>query len=303
MFRQLILGVGNNWLVSQAMQQYGMRLGASRFVAGSELDDAIKVVKDLNRDGIRATLDHLGESITRAEEAIQARDSYLRMLEVIHQEGVQSHVSLKLTMMGLNLSVDMARENLRQIVAKAHDYGNFVRIDMEDSRFTTDTLNLFQEIWSEYPANVGVVLQAYLYRTMDDLKTLSGVGRNLRIVKGAYMEPVSVAFPSKPDVDDNYVRLVEYSLSHGNYTAVATHDEVIIGHVLRYVKDHHIAADQFEFQMLYGVKYSVLRDLAREGYQTRVYVPWGRDWYAYYLRRIAERPANLLFFARNLVKR
>ncbi|OLZ10923.1 proline dehydrogenase family protein [Sulfobacillus thermosulfidooxidans] len=303
MFRQLILGVGNNWLVSQAMQQYGMRLGASRFVAGSELDDAIKVVKDLNGDGIRATLDHLGESITRAEEAIQARDSYLRMLDVIHQEGVQSHVSLKLTMMGLNLSVDMARENLRQIVAKAHDYGNFVRIDMEDSRFTTDTLNLFQEIWSEYPANVGVVLQAYLYRTMDDLKTLSGVGRNLRIVKGAYMEPVSVAFPSKPDVDDNYVRLVEYSLSHGNYTAVATHDEVIIGHVLRYVKDHHIAADQFEFQMLYGVKYSVLRDLAREGYQTRVYVPWGRDWYAYYLRRIAERPANLLFFARNLVKR
>ncbi|WP_028962713.1 proline dehydrogenase family protein [Sulfobacillus thermosulfidooxidans] len=303
MFRQLILGVGNNWLVSQAMQQYGMRLGASRFVAGSELDDAIKVVKDLNRDGIRATLDHLGESITRAEEAIQARDSYLRMLDVIHQEGVQSHVSLKLTMMGLNLSVDMARENLRQIVAKAHDYGNFVRIDMEDSRFTTDTLNLFQEIWSEYPANVGVVLQAYLYRTMDDLKTLSGVGRNLRIVKGAYMEPVSVAFPSKPDVDDNYVRLVEYSLSHGNYTAVATHDEVIIGHVLRYVKDHHIAPDQFEFQMLYGVKYSVLRDLAREGYQTRVYVPWGRDWYAYYLRRIAERPANLLFFARNLVKR
>ncbi|PSR28464.1 MAG: proline dehydrogenase [Sulfobacillus thermosulfidooxidans] len=303
MFRQLILGVGNNWLVSQAMQQYGMRLGASRFVAGSELDDAIKVVKDLNRDGISATLDHLGESITRAEEAIQARDSYLRMLDVIHQEGVQSHVSLKLTMMGLNLSADMARENLRQIVAKAHDYGNFVRIDMEDSRFTTDTLNLFQEIWSEYPANVGVVLQAYLYRTMDDLKTLSGVGRNLRIVKGAYMEPVSVAFPSKPDVDDNYVRLVEYSLSHGNYTAVATHDEVIIGHVLRYVKDHHIAPDQFEFQMLYGVKYSVLRDLAREGYQTRVYVPWGRDWYAYYLRRIAERPANLLFFARNLVKR
>ncbi|WP_020376664.1 proline dehydrogenase family protein [Sulfobacillus thermosulfidooxidans] len=303
MFRQLILGVGNNWLVSQAMQQYGMRLGASRFVAGSELDDAIKVVKDLNRDGIRATLDHLGESITRAEEAIQARDSYLRMLDVIHQEGVQSHVSLKLTMMGLNLSPDMARENLRQIVAKAHEYGNFVRIDMEDSRFTTDTLNLFQEIWSEYPANVGVVLQAYLYRTMDDLKTLSGVGRNLRIVKGAYMEPVSVAFPSKPDVDDNYVRLVEYSLSHGNYTAVATHDEVIIGHVLRYVKDHHIAPDQFEFQMLYGVKYSVLRDLAREGYQTRVYVPWGRDWYAYYLRRIAERPANLLFFARSLVKR
>ncbi|WP_053961138.1 proline dehydrogenase family protein [Sulfobacillus thermosulfidooxidans] len=303
MFRQLILGVGNNWLVSQAMQQYGMRLGASRFVAGSELDDAIKVIKDLNRNGIMATLDHLGESISRAEEAVQARDSYLRMLEVIHQEGVQSHVSLKLTMMGLNLSVDMARENLRQIVAKAHDYGNFVRIDMEDSRFTTDTLQLFQEIWSEYPANVGVVLQAYLYRTMDDLKTLSGVGRNLRIVKGAYMEPVSVAFPSKPDVDDNYVRLVEYSLSHGNYTAVATHDEVIIGHVLRYVKDHHIPPDQFEFQMLYGVKYSVLQDLAREGYQTRVYVPWGRDWYAYYLRRLAERPANLLFFARNLVKR
>ncbi len=303
MFRQLILGIGNNRLVSHAIQQYGLRLGASRFIAGPDLGDAIHVVRQLNQVGVEATLDSLGESVDRLEKATKARDNYLHMLDVIQKRGVQSHVSLKLTMMGLELSVDEARENVRQIVARANQYGNFVRIDMEDSRFTSATLKLFEDVWGEYPHNVGVVLQAYLYRTIDDLKTLSGMGKNFRIVKGAYMEPVSVAYPSKPDVDDNYVRLVKYSLSHGNYTAVATHDEAIVGQVLRYVKRHHISSDQFEFQMLYGVKQSILQDLANEGYRTRVYVPWGRDWYAYYLRRVAERPANLLFFARNLMRR
>ncbi|HBQ95138.1 MAG: proline dehydrogenase family protein [Firmicutes bacterium] len=303
MFRQLILGVGNNWLVAHTMQQYGMQLGARRFVAGANLDDAIGVVRDLNEKGIDATLDHLGESVTQLRQAEVARDSYLNMLDVIHAQGVRSHVSLKLTMMGLAINLDAARDNLRQIVERASDYNNFVRIDMEDSRFVSDTLALFQETWERYPDSVGAVLQAYLYRTMDDLTRLSETRKNLRIVKGAYMEPATVAFPSKPDVDDNYVRLVKYSLSKGNFTAVATHDETIIGQVLRYVKEHQIPRDAFEFQMLYGVKQSVLEELALDGYRTRVYVPWGHDWYAYYLRRIAERPANLLFFARNLMKR
>ncbi len=303
MFRQLILGVGNNWLVAHTMQQYGMQLGAKRFVAGATLDEAIQVVLNLNEKGIGVTLDHLGESVTQLAEADLARESYLRMLDVIHQEGVNSHVSLKLTMMGLGLSKDVARNNLKQIVERAREYGNFVRIDMEDSHVTTDTLNLFLETWAQYPQHVGIVLQAYLYRSMDDLKMLSETPKNIRIVKGAYMEPQSIAFPSKPDVDDNYVRLVKYSMSRGNFTAVATHDEVIIGQILRYVKEHNIPRDAFEFQMLYGVKQSVLEELAKDGYRARVYVPWGRDWYSYYLRRIAERPANLLFFARNLTKK
>ncbi|MCY0907104.1 MAG: proline dehydrogenase family protein [Sulfobacillus thermotolerans] len=303
MFKQIILGVGNNPLVSKTIGQYGMQLGASRFVAGATLDEAIRLVKDLNRRHMAATLDHLGESVTRLDEAAAARDSYLQMLDMIAETHVQSHVSVKLTMMGMAISEEAAANNLEAIVARAHEVQSFVRIDMEDSHFTTQTLRLFQDVWARYPDNVGVVLQAYLYRTMEDLKALSDPPKNFRIVKGAYQEPPSLAYPSKPDVDDNYVALVEASLHNGNYTAVATHDEQMIGKVLRYVASHNIPNDQFEFQMLYGVKLSVLEDLAQRGYTTRVYVPWGRDWYAYYLRRIAERPANLLFFARSLTKR
>ncbi len=303
MFKQIILGVGNNSLVSRTVQQYGMQMGAARFVAGSTLGQAIAAVKELNERGIAATLDHLGESVTRIEEAQAARNSYLAMLDAIAKEQVRSHVSLKLTMMGLAISEEACLGNLLEILDRAHQYGNFVRIDMEDSHFTAATLNMFQKAWDKYPENVGVVLQAYLYRTMEDLNSLSQPPKNFRIVKGAYQEPASLAYPSKPDVDDNYVALVQASLQHGNFTAVASHDEVVLGKVVRFLESQHIPQSQVEFQMLYGVKLSVLEDLARRGFAARVYVPWGRDWYAYYLRRIAERPANLLFFARSLAKR
>ena len=303
MFKQIILGVGNNSLVSRTIQQYGMQMGAARFVAGSTLAQAIAAVKELNERGIAATLDHLGESVTRIEEAQAARNSYLAMLDAIAKEQVRSHVSLKLTMMGLAISEEACLGNLLEILDRAHQYGNFVRIDMEDSHFTAATLNMFQKAWDKYPENVGVVLQAYLYRTMEDLNSLSQPPKNFRIVKGAYQEPASLAYPSKPDVDDNYVALVQASLQHGNFTAVASHDEVVLGKVVRFLESQHIPQSQVEFQMLYGVKLSVLEDLARRGFAARVYVPWGRDWYAYYLRRIAERPANLLFFARSLAKR
>ncbi len=303
MFRQLILGVGNNSLVSQAVQQYGMRMGAGRFVAGANLTEALAVVKDLNRRGIAVTLDHLGESVSQLSEADAARDSYLQMLDAIEQEHCQSHVSLKLTMMGLSVSREAAVENLTRVVAKAHAQNNFVRVDMEDSAFTAATISVFNEVWEQYPENVGLVLQAYLYRTMDDLKAMSASPRNFRIVKGAYREPVHLAYPSKPDVDDNYVALVKKSVELGNHTAIATHDEVIIGHILKYLENAKVPRSHIEFQMLFGVKLSVLEDLAHQGFSTRVYVPWGQDWYAYYLRRIAERPANLLFFARSLAKR
>ncbi len=280
-----------------------MQMGAARFVAGSTLPTALERVRDINSRGIMATMDHLGESVGDVTEAVDAKDSYLAMLDGIRQSGVQSTVSLKLTMMGLALDEELARRNLREIVAKAAEFQNYVRIDMENTPYTDATIRLFQEAHQIFPQNVGLVLQAYLYRTLDDLRNLSGSTANLRIVKGAYQEPVAMAFPSKPDVDENYVKLVQESLNLGNYTAIATHDERIIGQVLKFVHERNVPRERFEFQMLYGVGFSVLESLAHEGYRTRVYVPYGEDWYAYYVRRVAERPANLLFFARALFGR
>ena len=237
------------------------------------------------------------------QAAIAAKESYREILRTIAEKGLNANVSLKLTMMGLTVSVDLARGNLAAVVEDAAGFNNFVRIDMEDSPYTAITIDLFEEVWRKFPGHVGLVLQSYLYRTQDDLKRLSEPPKNFRIVKGAYREPVAVAFPSKPDVDDNYVELVRQSLELGNMTAIATHDEVVIGRVLKYLRSHHVTPEQFEFQMLYGVKLDVLEELAKEGYRTRVYVPYGQDWYAYYVRRIAERPANLLFFARALIGR
>lgn len=303
MFRELVLGLGNNAVVSGVVKRYGMNLGASRFVAGDSLATAVPVCQELNRRGIAVTLDHLGESVRDEPAAMEAKDSYLEILHTIADKGLQANVSLKLTMMGLAVSVDLARSNLAAVVEAAAGFNNFVRIDMEDSPYTSITIDLFEEVWKKFPGHVGLVLQSYLYRSQDDLKRLSEPPKNFRIVKGAYRESVAVAFPSKPDVDDNYVELVRQSLELGNVTAIATHDEVIIGRVLKYLKSHQVSPEQFEFQMLYGVKLGVLEELAKEGYRTRVYVPYGQDWYAYYVRRIAERPANMLFFARALIDR
>ncbi len=303
MFREMVLGLGNNAVVSGVVKRYGMNFGASRFVAGDSLTSAVLVCEDLNRRGIAVTLDHLGESVRDEQAAIAAKESYREILRTIAEKGLNANVSLKLTMMGLTVSVDLARGNLAAVVEDAAGFNNFVRIDMEDSPYTAITIDLFEEVWRKFPGHVGLVLQSYLYRTQDDLKRLSEPPKNFRIVKGAYREPVAVAFPSKPDVDDNYVELVRQSLELGNMTAIATHDEVVIGRVLKYLRSHHVTPEQFEFQMLYGVKLDVLEELAKEGYRTRVYVPYGQDWYAYYVRRIAERPANLLFFARALIGR
>lgn len=303
MFREVVLGLGGNPVVEGMVKRYGMQLGAARFVAGNTLPEAIERIREINGRGVMVTLDHLGESVTSEAEAVDAKNSYLAMLDAIHQAGVNANVSLKLTMMGLALREELARENLLQIVVRAEETGNFVRIDMEDSPYTDVTLKLYEDAFQAHPSHVGVVLQAYLYRTMEDLRRLSGAERNFRIVKGAYREPVSVAFPSKADVDENYLQLVRESLKLGNYTAIATHDEQIIGRILKFLHEENIERDRFEFQMLYGVHFSLLQSLAREGYRTRVYVPYGEDWYAYYVRRIAERPANLLFFARAMLGR
>lgn len=303
MFREVVLGLGGNSMVEGVVKRYGMQMGAARFVAGDTLPEAIERIRAINGHGVKVTLDHLGESVRTTSEAVDAKESYLAMLDAIHQAGVDANVSLKLTQMGLALDHALGQQHLQEIVARAAEYNNFVRIDMEDTPYTDATLRLLEEAYGAYPGHVGVVLQAYLYRTMEDLKKLSDPPKNFRIVKGAYREPVSVAFPAKSDVDENYVRLVEESLRLGNYTCIATHDEQIIGRVLKFIHDQGIERDRFEFQMLYGIRFPLLESLAKEGYRTRVYVPYGEDWYAYYVRRIAERPANMLFFARALLDR
>lgn len=303
MFREAVLGLAGNPVMEGVLKRYGMQLGAARFVAGSTLPEAIEHIRKINTQGVMVTLDHLGEAVRSAEEANEAKTSYMAMLDAIQQSGVNANVSLKLTQMGLALDENLGLQHLTEIVEKAAATNNFVRIDMEESPYTDVTLRIFEQAHTAHPDHVGVVLQAYLYRTLDDLKRLSGPSTNFRIVKGAYREPVSVAFPSKADVDENYLRLVKESINLGNYTAVGTHDEYLIGQVLKFVHENDVPRDRFEFQMLYGIGFHLLRSLSQQGYRTRVYVPYGEDWYAYFVRRLAERPANLLFFARALALR
>ncbi len=303
MFRQVILSVADSRIVSDTVKRYGFQLGARRFVAGETLDDAVAVTRAVNADGMAATLDHLGESVRDVAEARAAAAAYGELQARIAAEKLDANVSLKLSMMGLDIDRDLAVSETRALVETAVRLQNFVRIDMEDSRYTTVTLEIYRELWGAFPGSVGTVLQAYLRRSVDDLRALSDEPRNFRIVKGAYSEPHERAFPAKADVDDNFVRLVEMSLEAGHYTAIATHDERMIGSTLRYIRAHAVPRDRFEFQMLYGINLASLRELAREGYRTRVYIPYGTDWYAYFTRRLAERPANLLFFARALWSR
>lgn len=301
--RRTILGVSQNAFVRNVATRHGFKLGAGRFVAGETLDEALAAVKSLNDSGIVATLDHLGEYVTNAAEADQTAEACLAVLDGIEQTQVQCNLSLKLTSLGLDLDGDLCRQNMRRIVAKAAAQGNFVRIDMEDSERTDKTLSLLRELVDEFgPAHIGTVIQAYLFRSEADLAELGRLETNVRLVKGAYMEPASVAFPAKADVDNNFIKLIHYYLQHGPYTAVATHDPAVIENVREYVAANGISPDRFEFQMLYGIRRDLQAELAQNGYRVRVYVPFGTDWYGYFTRRLAERPANLGFLLSNLFK-
>lgn len=301
--RRAILSLAANPAVRRVALKHGMKLGASRFVAGETLDQALQVVADLNRQGIEATLDHLGEFVSDAAEARAAAEVCLATLDGIHRTGVKSHLSVKLTQLGLDIDLDLCRENMRRILSRAREYGNFVRIDMEDSPRTDRTLALFRELFQEFgPRHVGIVLQSYLYRTDQDLQEMARLGANVRLVKGAYMEPPSVAYPSKADVDRKYIEHIRQYLASGCYTAIATHDERAIRAAQAFAAERGIPRDRFEFQMLYGIRRERQRQLAQEGYRVRVYVPYGRDWYGYFTRRIAERPANLWFVLSNLFR-
>jgi proline dehydrogenase len=280
-----------------------MRLGAARFVAGDTLDECVGVLRRLNEQGLLANTTLLGEATAgRAGTAAVVR-AYEEVLERLAAEGLAANVALKLTHLGLTFDEEHAYENVRTLVERAMRLGNFVRIDMEESRHADATLRIYRRLREDGLESVGVVLQSYLYRSPGDLESLSPLRPNLRLVKGAYLEPPEVAYPAKTDVDAAYLRLAERALSGEGYTAIATHDERIINAVIGLADQWGVPAQgRFEFQMLYGVRPQLQRSLVERGYRVRIATPYGPDWYPYLMRRLAERPANVLFLARNLVR-
>ncbi len=299
--RNLFQSLAKNPSANRMAKKYGLRFGAKRFVAGVTIDEAVQAVRQLNLDGRLATLDHLGEFISTRQEAQESLDMCLATLDAIHESGVKSNLSLKLTSLGLDIDRQLCLDNMRHIVGRAQQYGNFVRIDMEDYSNCQPAIDLYRELRQSYD-NVGIVLQAYLFRTEQDVDDLNELHANLRLVKGAYKEPATVAFPAKEDVDANYRKIIVQHLTHGNYTAIATHDEQIVQFVKKEVAERGIPLEQFEFQMLYGICEDLQKRLVKEGYKVRVYVPYGRDWFGYNMRRLAERPANVWFVMKNLFR-
>ena len=276
---------------------------ANRFVAGETVDTALAAVARLNARGITASLDLLGESVHNEAEARVAGEAYISMIDRIHAQKADANVSVKLTAMGLDTSEDLCVAIMQKILQRSRDYGSFVRIDMESSEYTQRTLDLFeQRLYPAYRENVGIVLQSYLYRTFADVERSISIKARVRLCKGAYKEPETVAFPDKKDVDANYVRCMHELMLKGNYPGIATHDEAIIREAKRFARANDITSDRYEFQMLYGVRRDLQDQLVREGYRMRVYVPFGTQWYPYLMRRLAERPANVAFLTGNMFK-
>jgi proline dehydrogenase len=275
---------------------------AHRFVPGETLDEAIAAARDCNNLGMFASLDYLGENVATQEDAQRARDAYLEIFDRIAQERLHANVSGKLTQLGLDLSSEFCESLVVSIVQRAADYDNFLRVDMEGSVYTQRTVELVKRVRSQNPAIV-TVFQSYLYRSEADIADLLAYGCRIRLCKGAYKEPSDVAFPKKKDVDANYVRLMQMLLASGFYHGIATHDPAMIAATIRFAAAKQISKDDFEFQMLYGVRTDLQRRLVKDGYRLRIYIPYGRDWFPYFMRRLAERPANVAFFARNLLRR
>ncbi|MGW9019285.1 proline dehydrogenase family protein [Priestia megaterium] len=290
--KNVFLHASQNKVLNKAAKKWGLRFGAAQVVAGDTIESAIKKVQELNEKGLICTLDHLGEFVSSREEAIEATQYNVRTLEAMGRAGVNSNLSVKMTQLGLDIDPSFCIENMRRILETATKYNNFVRIDMEDHAHCQITLDILRELRQTYD-NVGTVIQAYLFRAEQDVKELKGIP--LRLVKGAYQESPSVAFQEKEEVDKNYMRIIEEHLLSGSYTAIASHDHNIIAKVKDFAQKHHISRDQFEFQMLYGFRTDMQLSLAKEGYTMRVYIPFGNDWFGYFMRRLAERPQNVAF--------
>ena len=304
MLRSVFIGLSQNRTARQWAEQsrVGRQL-ASRFVAGLTVEEAVTVCRRVNAEGISVSLDSLGESVSVEAEARAAADVYHRVLDAIEAGKLNANVSLKLTQMGMDIQPELAEEIVSGVVEHAARVGSFVRIDMESSSYTEATIAMTERLHQRFPGAVGTVLQAYLYRTEKDMERLLGQGIRIRLCKGAYKEPADVAFPRKADVDANYVKLMKRMVTSGVFCGIATHDETIVGEMLRVVRQNGLAQNAFEFQMLYGIRRDLQRRLAKEGYGVRVYVPFGNAWYPYFMRRLAERPANVVFLAKNMLRR
>lgn len=302
--RKIILTAAQNPIIQNTISKYGMNWGVRRFVAGEKLSEALETVKKLNGQRLLVTLDYLGESVADRVQAAEAAHSIVQIFPEIARHGLKSNVSVKLTQLGLAIDPAFCLENMDRITAEAKKYNNFVRIDMEDSAVTQATIDIFKTLLQKYgKEHIGVVIQSYLYRSEKDVLELGELGANLRIVKGAYKEPRDVAYPLKKDVDRQFQKLVELHLGGGHYTAIASHDPNMIEHAKRFAAERGITNDRFEFQMLHGIASSLQLQLVEEGYKVRVYTPFGAQWYPYFTRRIAERPANAVFVLKGLFRK
>ena len=302
--RQGLLWLSERQGVFNFVRRNGLaRKFASRFVAGETVESAVTAAGELKARGITSSLDLLGESVTAEAEAVAARDQYLTMLERMAAAGVEVNVSVKLTQMGLDIGEELCAANLSRILEKAASVSGFVRLDMEGSEYTQRTLDFFEErLFDRFGRHCGVVIQSMLRRSEGDVAKLIAMGARVRLCKGAYLEPPSVAFSDKADVDRNYVQLMERLLAAGNYPGLATHDQAIIRRAREFVRREGIPPDRYEFQMLYGVRRDLQHRLVRDGFRMRVYVPFGTQWYPYLMRRLAERPANIAFILGNVVR-
>ncbi len=302
MIRSVLIGLSQSKPVERFILSNALaRRTARKFVAGEELDDAVAAARRSNEAGMQVSLDFLGENVANREDALRVHEMYVGVFNRIAAEKLDANVSLKLTQLGLDFGDEFCQERVEGIVGHAASLGNFVRVDMEGSAYTERTVGITRRVREKFNA-VGTVIQAYLYRSEKDILDLLEVGCRIRLCKGAYLEPPEIAFPGKEDMDRNFVKLMTILLASGVYHGIATHDPAMIDATIDFAAKNGIGKDEFEFQMLYGIRPDLQKQLVRDGYRMRVYIPYGRDWFPYFMRRLAERPANLMFFARNLFR-
>ena len=299
--KAIFYALSRSALLKRLASKYGMASGdgfARRFIAGETVEEAIGAARTLEARGLLLTLDYLGESVRTVEEATAATREYMRLIDVLVESGIERNISLKLTQLGVDIDRATCVDNLRRILEPAGRHGFFVRIDMENSPYTDVTLEVFETLWRQEYRNIGVALQSCLHRTEKDVRRMNELGARVRLVKGAYKEPPAVAYQLKPEVDAAYVRLMRLLLDGGTYPAIATHDEAMLDATRGYAEERGIGPDRFEFQMLYGIRRDLQQSLSARGYRMRIYVPFGRQWFPYFMRRLGERPANVGFVIR-----
>lgn len=302
MLRESLIQLSRSQTARSVVTQTPLRAMARRFVPGERVDDLVRAARDADDVGLTVTANYLGESVSDPASARAAADVYLEVLDALQRQGVEGNVSLKFTQLGQDIGEGVLATNVSRVLERAREHGAFVRFDMEGSSHTQRTLDAFEKLWGDGWRNVGVVLQAYLHRSLGDVARMNELGARVRLCKGAYAEPASAALQTPTEVDRNFIDLMRLLLSEGTYPGIATHDERMIDATIAFAHREGIAKDRFEFQMLYGVRRDLQRQLVRDGYRMRVYVPFGEQWYPYLMRRLAERPANMLFLAGSVIQ-